>query len=300
MKARAGPDGVHIFNRATGVNILLDEISVAESSWSRAPRQVSIALTNACDLKCPHCYAPKHAATLRADKIEGWLAELDNEGCLGIGFGGGEPTLHRDFARLCKFAMQQTGLAVTFTTHAHHIDDRLASTLAGNVNFVRVSMDGVGETYEMLRGKSFRDLRSRLKNVRALAPFGINFVVNRSTFGDIDKAIAVAAEMGASEFLLLPEQKTAHSNGIDKNTLHQLQSWTTSCRTPLQLAVSQVNACGFPTCDPLVKENGLRSYAHIDASGTLKQSSFDRAGVRIETSFFEALGLLQATNGRTQ
>lgn len=37
MKTRAGPDGVHIFNRATGLNILLDEISVAESSWSLAP-----------------------------------------------------------------------------------------------------------------------------------------------------------------------------------------------------------------------------------------------------------------------
>jgi len=300
MKARAGPDGVHIFSRATGANILLDEISVAENSWSRAPRQVSIALTNACDLKCPHCYAPKNAATLRAEKIEGWLAELDNDGCLGIGFGGGEPTLHRDFARLCKFAMQQTGLAVTFTTHAHHIDDGLASELAGNVNFVRVSRDGVDGTYEMLRGRSFSKFRSRLKNVRALAPFGINFVVNRATFGEIDKAVAVAAEAGASEFLLLPEQKTLHSDGIDRSTLHELRSWTASSRTILRLAVSETEASGFPTCDPLVKEKGLRSYAHIDASGALKQSSFDRSGVQIETSVFEALARLQATNGRMQ
>jgi len=52
LKARAGPDGVHIFNRMTGANILIDEISVPIAGWSSAPRQISVALTNACDLKC--------------------------------------------------------------------------------------------------------------------------------------------------------------------------------------------------------------------------------------------------------
>jgi MoaA/NifB/PqqE/SkfB family radical SAM enzyme len=152
----------------------------------------------------------------------------------------------------------------------------------------------------MLRGRSFSKFRNRLKNVRDIAPFGINFVVNRVTIGDIDKAVAVAAEAGASEFLLLPEQKTLRSDGIDENTLHELRSWTAACRTNLRLAISEAGASGFPTCDPLVKEKGLRSYAHIDASGVLKQSSFDRSGVQIETSVFDALGRLLATNGRMQ
>ncbi len=55
LKARAGPDGVHIFNRMTGANILIDEISVPIAGWSSAPRQISVALTNACDLKCLLC-----------------------------------------------------------------------------------------------------------------------------------------------------------------------------------------------------------------------------------------------------
>lgn len=299
MKARAGPDGVHLFRRATGLNILLDEISVAESSWSRAPRQASIALTNACDLKCAHCYAPKNAATLRTERIKRWLVELDNEGCLGIGFGGGEPTLHRDFAELCKFAMQQTKLAVTFTTHAHHIDDCLASRLIGNVNFIRVSMDGVGGTYELLRGRPFGEFCRRLRTISTIAPFGINFVVNHITFGDIDKAIAVAVEAGASEFLMLPERETPRSSGIDEATLCELRNWTASTHTTLRLAVSEADASGFPICNPLIKESGLRSYVHIDASGVLKQSSFDVSGIQIENTILEALTRLQLINGRT-
>ena len=58
-KKRFGPSGIHLFERAGGLNILLDEVTVHRSCWSRGPRQVSIALTNRCDLACVHCFAPK-------------------------------------------------------------------------------------------------------------------------------------------------------------------------------------------------------------------------------------------------
>jgi MoaA/NifB/PqqE/SkfB family radical SAM enzyme len=154
LKMRTGPDGVHMFSRDSGLNILIDEMSVPAEQWSIAPRQVSIALTNACDLHCPYCYAPKEKARLDYGPLSEWLTELDKAGCFGIGFGGGEPTLHSDFARICKFAATHTNLAVTFTTHGHRLGERLASALAGYVHFVRVSMDGVGATYETLRGKA--------------------------------------------------------------------------------------------------------------------------------------------------
>ncbi len=41
---------MHFFNRKTGINVLVDEFKPPFSLWSTAPRQVSIALTNACDL----------------------------------------------------------------------------------------------------------------------------------------------------------------------------------------------------------------------------------------------------------
>lgn len=294
MKARAGPDGIHFFNRERGINILVDEISVPEEAWSPAPRQVSVALTNACELKCAYCYAPKHPANLRSDRVSAWLKQLDGGGCLGVGFGGGEPTLHRDFTKLCRFAASETELAVTFTTHAHRIDDRLAADLSGSVHFIRVSMDGVGATYEALRGRSFTSLLARLSIVRAIAPFGINFVVNRETFGDINRAVAIANECGASEFLLLPERPTEGRQGIDRDTRDALIGWVQNFNSNIRLAVSESDADCFPVCDPLRKEKGMRSYAHIDAFGVLKRSSFDRDGVLIGTNIFQALEELSA------
>src|SRR5688572_26068527 len=95
MKIRAGPDGIQMFDRVTGLNVLLDEVSVPSASWAQAPRYISMALTNACDLACPYCYAPKDPAILDFERVVTWLHELDEHGCLGVGFGGGEPTLYR-------------------------------------------------------------------------------------------------------------------------------------------------------------------------------------------------------------
>jgi MoaA/NifB/PqqE/SkfB family radical SAM enzyme len=281
LKVRASPSGIHLFDRTTGLNLLLDEVRVPSGMWAAAPRQVSLALTNACDLACPHCYAPKVAASLDLERVAGWLAELDAHGCLGVGFGGGEPTLYRRFSELCRYAAERTNLAVTFTTHAHWLDDHLAAALAGCVHFVRVSMDGVDATYESLRGRSFAALCQRLGTVRTLARFGINFVVNRQTLPDLDAATALAAHMGAVEFLLLPEQPTRSSRGIDDDTARGLRRWIDGYRGTVPLSVSEAGSDGMPVCNPLPHETGLRAYAHIDASGVLKGSSYDAAGVVI-------------------
>lgn len=300
-KMRTGPDGIHIFNRSSGINVLFDEISVPADQWSVAPRQVSVALTNACDLRCPYCYAPKHAAHLNYDRLTGWLKELDYGDCFGVGFGGGEPTLHRDFAKLCEFVSTNTGMAATFTTHAHRVDERLAAALEGHVHFIRVSMDGTGATYEALRRRPFRQLLRKLKLIRGLAPFGINFVVNATTFKDISEAVAIAIDCGASEFLLLPERSTSARDGIDDATGEALRIWVGSARTDIRFAISEVDSAGIPTCNPLRREKDLRSFAHIDASGQLKRSSFDRGGVPVGPGgIFAALERLQRLPGRMQ
>jgi pyruvate-formate lyase-activating enzyme len=299
LKVRAGPCGIHIFDRSTGANILIDEAQVPTTMWATAPRQVSVALTNTCDLRCPFCYAPKNRAKLDSTRLIQWLDELDVNGSLGIGFGGGEPTLHPDLPLLCRHAAQSTGLAVTFTTHAHRLDNQIAAELKGNVHFIRVSMDGVGTTYEILRGRSFSSLRYHFDIIRDLAPFGINFVVNALTMPDLDVAVSLAVEVGATEFLLLPEQPVHGSGGIDNHTIQELHSWVNSYRGAIPLRISEEGAAGLPTrCDPLAGEVGLRAYAHIDASGVLKRSSYEELGVPIGADgVIHALKALELTTG---
>lgn len=292
-KLRGGPAGLHVFNRATGLNVLIDEIPVPVSHYSRAPRQVSIALTNRCDLACAHCYAPKSRDMLHFDAITRWLAELDSHGTLGIGFGGGEPTLYPEFVRLCQYAARETGLSVSFTTHGHLIDSDLAENLRGSVHFIRVSMDGVGATYESIRRRSFPELLVRLKYVRSISRFGVNIVINERTLPDLDEVAIVAADAGASELLLLPQVPVRGIPGIAPAHLESLRRWVDSYRGPLKLCINEASAEGFPTCDPLAEERGLQAYAHIDAMGVLKASSYAETGVSLgEGSLLQALDQL--------
>lgn len=294
LKVRQTSSGVHLFDRRTGLNLLLEPSSTGSCSPSLAPRQISVALSNACDLRCSYCYAPKTPGRLNIDALVGWLSDLDQEGCLGVGFGGGEPTLLREFPRLCQRLAGETQLAITFTTHGHHLDAALCSRLQGAVHFVRVSMDGVGETYERLRGRSFIALLDRLADVRTLAPFGINYVVNGDTIGELDDAVAVAAEAGAREFLLLPEQPTLARSGVDSDTTASLQTWVKAYHGSLALTVSAAAADGLPAVAPLPQEEPLEAYAHIDANGTLKRSSYDDSGVAIgDGTIMQALAALR-------
>ena len=205
LNLRAGPSGFHLFDRCSGWNVLLDDFAVPPHKWAGAPRQVSIALTNACDLSCKYCFAPKTGGTLEFERVSAWLRELDAHGALGVGFGGGEPTLHPRFSDLCIYGSRNTKLAITFTTHGHHLDDALLEKLKGHVHFIRISMDGIDTTYERLRRRPFAKLLQRFAAVRKIAQFGINYVVNADTFPEIDRAVILAKTVGASELLLLPE-----------------------------------------------------------------------------------------------
>lgn len=280
-KIRYGPSGIHIFSRTNGTNVLVDEIIPPTHTWAKTPRQVSIALTNACDLSCSYCFAPKTRGSLNFNAIVPWLHELDENGSIGVGFGGGEPTLHKEFPELCQYASLNTNLAVTFTTHGHHLSDDLLAKLKGNVHYVRISMDGLSSTYERLRGRSFESLTQKLNSIREISAFGINYVVNSDTLPQIKIAIRFAEDMGASEFLLLPEQRSKSRDGITKADAHKLGEWARNYSGNIRLSVSENGSEGLPTCNPFKNETSLEAYVHIDANGVLKRTSYCTTGVQI-------------------
>lgn len=276
MKLRRGNDGLHFFDRRSGINVLLNEIQFPRTEWAKAPRFVSFALTNLCDLRCPFCYAPKQSASLDAEKVIEWSHELDNNGCLGIGFGGGEPTLFPHFATLCRNVSESTGLSVSFTTHAHRFRPELRDSLNGAVHFIRVSMDGVGETYEHFRHRPFSTFLDQLSLVRDTSPFGINYVVNETTVCQLDEAAELVFSAGASELLLLPEYS---ANGLPASTRHRMSRWLKENSSRVRLSISELGVTdGMPIADPFVNEKGMMAYVHVSAFGKVSQTSYDQRG----------------------
>jgi MoaA/NifB/PqqE/SkfB family radical SAM enzyme len=281
-KIRLGPDGIHIFDRNSGANILLDEIVPPKCRWTFSPRQVSIALTNACDLECTHCYASKAPATLSFESVKQWMLELDRTGCFGVGFGGGEPMLYPKIQELCQFGRANTNLAITMTSHGHRLSASLVDTLKSSINFLRISMDGVHRNYENIRGRPFPALLEKLKLIKGEIPFGINYVVNELTVDDLAKAAEIAEEFQAREFLLLPEVAHGRGSAVAQKTLNKLSNWVNSYRGSLQLSISSLHSEIIAHQPPLPKEAEEVAFAHIDANGILKRCSFDSSGQLID------------------
>ena len=161
------------------------------------------------------------------------------------------------------------------------------------MHFIRVSMDGVNGTYESIRRRSLAALRGRLKVIQGISQFGVNVVVNERTVGELDEVAEVAADSGAAELLLLPQEQTHTVSAVGSATMRELQRWVDGYGGPLKLCINEAHAGGFPTCDPLVAEHGLRAYAHIDATGSIKPNSYHVTGIDIdERGVLEALDLL--------
>ena len=300
MKAHYGPAGVHLFDRTSGLNILLDDRKVPEGEWSAAPKYVSIALTNACDLECFFCYAPKHGAKLGRASLLAWLRELDGAGCLGVGFGGGEPTLLPGFADLCREVHETTSMAVTFTTHAHRLNPDLAQELKGHVNFIRVSMDGLDGTYERHRGRSFGAFDKQLDVVRSIASFGINYVLNDATVPELPRAADYVFGKGASELLLLPQ--LSDGQPVSPAALTDAAAWIRENYARYRLATSAQGAqlMAVPFLPVNDSEEAGRDFMHVDASGFLKLSAFSPGGVAVDqyVSFMAAVNDARAKHAK--
>lgn len=293
-KVRLSAAGVHLFDRVSGVNVLLDEVPVPAEQFSRAPRYLSVALTNACELRCAYCYAPKRAAALDRESVLAWAVDLDAAGCLGVGFGGGEPTAYRGFAQLCSDIAQSTSMAVTFTTHGHRLTPKLVESLRGAVHFVRLSVDGVGTTYERLRGRPFAAVVQAAGLLGTLAPFGINAVINADTVSELDDLTEFADKIGASELLLLPEQPTATTPGISDADAQHLVEWAATATTGVRLAISRTGLeAAMPTAEAIPGEHPLDAHMHIDATGVLRPHAYAPTGLSVGSHIMDAVQALR-------
>ncbi|MCQ2184079.1 MAG: radical SAM protein [Bacteroidales bacterium] len=119
----------------------------------RKPLQSVIFISDRCNLSCKHCSIYNHE-TPRDKSLDQIKEELEYCYSLGsrfVDFEGGEPYLWRDGQAdvndLCRLARHIGFYSCTITTNAQKPFD---GTVADSI---WVSMDGVGEAHERVRGK---------------------------------------------------------------------------------------------------------------------------------------------------
>jgi pyruvate-formate lyase-activating enzyme len=140
-----------------------------------SPSTVGIELTNVCQLRCPHCDAQHHAIRGRAgymtqqtfDRLVDQLGELRVRNLRVIG--GGEPTLHPEFAAWLP-RLRPLAPYVSVTTNGQRLGHQLSLAMLRWLDVIEVSVaSDHAEGYERSRvGGNFVQLLGNLRRLRDL------------------------------------------------------------------------------------------------------------------------------------
>lgn len=158
------------------------------------PRPVVVwALTKACNLRCVHCYASAnaHPAPNELTVTEGLnlLDDLIKFKVPAVLFSGGEPLVRPEALEFIRYA-RAGGLACTLSTNGMLIDDLMAERLAASgLKYIGISMDGLRERHDKLRGQAgaFDGVLRAITHCRARGiKVGLRFTVHSLNMQDMD------------------------------------------------------------------------------------------------------------------
>lgn len=198
---------------------------MAESSESACPplREIYFYLTEACNLRCRHCWiSPGFQGSDRSHSHLDpalFAAILDQAlplGLTGVKLSGGEPLLHPAFPDILRMA-QTRGLHLTLETNGVLCTEELAHALAGYGRaLVSVSLDGAdAATHEWLRGVQ-GCFQATLEGLQQLVQAGLKpqlvFTLIRRNVEQVTPIILLAERLGAGSIkfnLLQPTERGA-------------------------------------------------------------------------------------------
>lgn len=172
-----------------------------------APLEAHLQITNRCGAGCTGCYtgaSPQGAP--REWGLEEWKRAIDalaDAGVFHVALGGGESAGLPWLGDLADHARSR-GIIPNLTTSGLEGLDRLVA-IADRFGQINVSLDGLGATYAAVRGfDGFARADAAIRKLRAVKrEVGINVVVTRHNFDELDGLFAYAAERRLSELELL-------------------------------------------------------------------------------------------------
>jgi MoaA/NifB/PqqE/SkfB family radical SAM enzyme len=174
-------------------------------------------LSNLCNLHCTHCIRGSHQAqidTLTASFVHRVLDEAAAQfERVSVVFTGGEPLSAQLFPEAVA-AVAGRGMPYRVVTNGWLIPRHVALLTRHRPLFVRVSLSGATEaTHDAQRGRgSFRRALLGIATLRAHAIRAeLSLVLSRQSVGEVEKAVTIAATLGAAELHVILPQPTAET-----------------------------------------------------------------------------------------
>ncbi|WP_043718600.1 radical SAM protein [Kutzneria sp. 744] len=181
------------------------------------PQEVSLQLTYRCNLRCSHCYQWNEQGFFRDFSPERQKTELDVEIISSVlrttaptrsklFLWGGEPLMHTKFGQVAEL-LERYPRTVNMCTNGllfkRKLDDLLR--IGENLNLL-ISLDGLGEDHEALRGKG--TFKRTMENIRMMldlkrsgqfdGEISLSCMVSHVTVGKMYEFMEWAEELGVN------------------------------------------------------------------------------------------------------
>ena len=138
-------------------------------------------LTHRCNLRCSHCYQDEYSSELSLAELESifyqYIRFCEKNSFRGhINFTGGEPLLSQHLFELLKLC-DKNNITFGLLTNGTLIDEDTAKRLSGfrGISFVQVSIDGIEQTHDSVRGKG--SFQKALRGLLLAGDHGIQTMV---------------------------------------------------------------------------------------------------------------------------
>jgi len=171
------------------------------------PTSILISLTMRCNARCVHCDIWKNKGKEDILSLEGWkrlLTELRHWlGPVQVTFTGGEALLRKDATDIIAHGIS-IGLAVEVLSHGYWDDARIEKLAMTNPWRVTVSLDGIGDAHDAVRGReNFFEKTARsldtLRRIRQQHKLGYQIRLKTVVMAQNIKVVHTVAEYARQE-----------------------------------------------------------------------------------------------------
>jgi radical SAM protein with 4Fe4S-binding SPASM domain len=175
-----------------------------------APFLIVWNFTNACNLKCIHCYQsagpiPGPGELTSEEKLE-VIRQIDEMGIPVVALSGGEPTIHPDFLRMVEEGARRGIYMAVATNGIRFADEEFAKRMIeAGLRYVEVSLDSTNpEEHDWFRGVkgawelAVRGIRNVVKYGEGRASVGLAATVTKLNKDRIEDMVRLGEELGVN------------------------------------------------------------------------------------------------------
>jgi MoaA/NifB/PqqE/SkfB family radical SAM enzyme len=117
----------------------------------RIPLNVSLSVTNRCNLRCTYCgYHRRSQVEIPTKQILSLIGELSDMGTQRLGFWGGEPLLRKDIGQFIR-GCEEVGIFSTLISNGYLVPQRIDELK--KLGLLLLSLDGPEKVNDVIKGR---------------------------------------------------------------------------------------------------------------------------------------------------